>query len=66
MCFVEQTLNVRPVTPASDDPENLEALTQNYFIFGSSNVCIPFIPNAEVFLDRAKMFRSSQAYTDMI
>ena len=26
MCLVEQTLNSRPLTPASDDPEDLEAL----------------------------------------
>ena len=36
MCLVEQTLNARPITPASDDPADLEALTPNHFIFGSS------------------------------
>ena len=66
MCLVEQTLNARPITPSSDDPEDLEALTPNHFIIGRANVCIPFIPNAEVYANHRKMFRSSQAYADMI
>ena len=44
MCLVEQTLNARPITPASDDPEDLEALTPNHFILERARVCIPFIP----------------------
>ena len=66
MCLVEQTLNARPITPSSDDPEDLEALTPNHFILGRANVCIPFIPNAEVYANHRKMFRSCQAYADMI
>ena len=58
MCLVEQTLNARPITPASDDPEDLEALTPNHFILRRANVCIPFIPNAEVYSNHRKMFRS--------
>ena len=34
MSLVEQTLNARPITPASDDPEDLEALTTNHFNLG--------------------------------
>ena len=66
ICLVEQTLNARPNTPASDDPEDLEALTPNHFILGRANVCIPFIPNAEVYSNHRKMFRFCQAYADMI
>ena len=66
MCFVEQTLNARAITPASDDPEDLEALTPNNFILGRANVSIPFIPRAEVYSNHRKIFRSSQAYADMI
>ena len=66
MCLVEQTLNARPITPASDDPSDLEALTPNHFILGRANVCIPFIPNAEIYSNHRKMFRSCQAYADMI
>ena len=49
MCLVQQTMNARPITPASDDPEDLEPLTPNHFFLGRANVCIPFIPIAEVF-----------------
>ena len=66
MCLVEQTLNARPLTPASDDPEDFEALTSNHFIMGRANICIPFIPNAEAYANHRKMFRSCQAYADMI
>ena len=58
MCLIEQTLNARPFTPASDDPEDLEALTPNHSIIGRANVCIPFIPNAERCLDQSKLMQS--------
>ena len=32
MCLVEQTLNARPLTAISDDPEDLTALTPNHFL----------------------------------
>ena len=66
MCLVEQTLNARPITPASDDPEGLGALTPNHFIRGRANVCNPFLTNAEVYSNHRKMFRSCQAYADVI
>ena len=56
MCLVEQTLNARPTTPASDDPNDLEALTSNHFILGGANICIPFIPNAELYANHRKCF----------
>ena len=65
MCLGKQTLNARPITPASDDPSDLEALTPNHFL-GRANVCIPFIPNAEIYSNHRKMFRSCQVYADMI
>ena len=66
VCPIEQTLNVHAFAPASDDPEDLEALTPNHFILGGANTCIPFIPNAEGYSNHCKMFRSCQAYADMI
>ena len=65
MCLVERTLNARPITLADDDLEDLEALTLNRFFLGHANVCIPFIPNAEVYSNHLRMFRSYQAYEDM-
>ena len=66
MRLVEQTLNARPITPASDDPEDLEALTPNHFILGRAIVSIPFITIAEVYSNHRKMFRSCKANEDMI
>ena len=66
MFLVEQTLNARPITPASDDPANLEALPPNHFVLGRAKVCIPFIPNAEVYSNHRKMLQSCQAYAEMI
>ena len=57
MCLVEQALNARPITTASEDPADLEGLTPNHFIFGRANVCIPFNPNAEVYSNHRKMCR---------
>ena len=37
MCLVEQTLNARPLTAVSDDPEDLTALTANNFLLGREN-----------------------------
>ena len=50
----------------TDESSNLEALTPNHFILGGANVCVPFLPNAEIYSNHRKMFRSCQAYADMI
>ena len=42
MSLVKRTLNARPISPASDDPEDLQTLTPNHFILGRSYVCILF------------------------
>ena len=56
MCLVEQTFNAHPITSASDDPGALEALTPHHLILGRANVCIPFIPNADVYTNHRQMF----------
>ena len=66
MCLVEQTLNARPLTCVSNDPDDLEALTPNHFLLGDPNVAVPFLPNAERYSDLRKMFKTSQCYADMI
>ena len=66
MCIVEHTLNGRPLTPVSSDPEDLEAITPNHFLIGRAGICIPFIPQAEKYTDLRKAFRASQAYALMI
>ena len=47
MCLVEQTLNARPLTAVSDDPEDLTALTPIYFLLGRENASSPFMPSNE-------------------
>ena len=41
VCTVEQLLNNRPLTAASSDVENLEALTPNHFLLGRSTIDYP-------------------------
>ena len=51
MCLVEQTLNARPLTAVSDDPEDLTALTPNHFLLGRENASAPFMPSSERYHD---------------
>ena len=66
MCLVEQTLNARPLTAVSDDPEDLTALTTNHFLLGRENASAPFMPSSERYNDLRKSFKTAQAYADMI
>ena len=56
MCLVEQSLNARPLTAVSDDPEDLTALTPNHFLRGRENASAPFMPSSELFHDLRKSF----------
>ena len=66
MYLVEQTLNARPLTPVSSDATDLEAITPNHFLLGNKNLCLPYLPGAEQFVDHRKLFRQKQAYADLI
>ena len=55
MCIVEQDLNARPLTPVSSVVDDLEALTPNHFLLGNRNVCLPYLPCAEEFIDHRKL-----------
>ena len=66
MCLVEQTLNARPLTAVSDDPEDLTALTPNHFLLGQENASAPFMPSSERYHDLKKSLKTAQAYADMI
>ena len=41
MCLVEVSLNARLLTPVSDDPDSLEALTPNHFLLGQHSLAFP-------------------------
>ena len=66
MFLVEQTLNARPLTSVSDDPDDLEALTPNHFLLGRASLAAPFLPDAQCYTDLRRVFGVSQAYSDMI
>ena len=66
MCLVEQTLNARPLTAVSDDPEDLTAITPNHFLLGRENASAPFMPSSERYQDLRKSFKTAQTYADMI
>ena len=42
MYFLQETLNMRPVAAASDDPEDLEVFTANRFFAVCANICVFF------------------------
>ena len=65
-CLVEQTMNARPLTPVSDDPEDLEALTLNHFLLGRPVVAEPFMPDSVRYVDCRKMYKVAHAYNQMI
>ena len=44
MCQVEHTLNERPPSSFSNDPNDLEASTHHQFLLGRSNISVPYIP----------------------
>ena len=41
-------------TPVSSDVNDLDALTPNHFLLGNRNVCLPYLPCAEEFVDLLK------------
>ena len=63
-CLVEQSLNARPLVPASHDATELDALTPNHFLLGTAGSILPSHQRAEV--DHRKRYVRAQAYSDAI
>ena len=66
MCIVEQTLNYQPLSPVSSEPQDFEALRPNHFLLGRLSNSLPYIRDAEKFVDSRQMFKNAQAYADCI
>ena len=64
-CLVEQALNIRPLTPVSDDPNELEALTLNHFLLGRSFHALPSRVSGDE-LDLRRRYTKAQAYANAI
>ena len=63
--LVEQSLNARPITPVSADPNELDALTPNHFLLGRSTCNLPSLATDNDF-DHRKRYIRSQAYANAI
>ena len=63
-CLVEQSLNARPLVPASADPTDLDVLTPNHFLHGTSSSVLPSHQQADV--DHRKRYARAQAYSDIV
>ena len=64
-CLVEQSLNARPLTAVSSDPNEIEALTPNHFLIGQRSVSFPSIATDEHF-DHRKRYLCAQGYANAI
>ena len=51
-------------SPESLDVNDLE--TKHHFLFGIKNVCLPYLPCADEFVDHRKLFRQTQVYASFI
>ena len=62
MCLVKQTLNARPLTSVSDNPDDLEALT-----LGRAKAATPFLTaGSQRYINLRRVCRVLQAYSDII
>ena len=66
-CLAEQFLNSRPLTAASSDPKDLDALTPSHFLFGGPSAASLFhVPEEDQPDDHRQRYRKSIAYANAI
>lgn len=61
ICQVEAMINSRPITPVSNDPHDLEALTPGHFLIGSPLVSFPEPNLKDVKMNRLDRWQRVQA-----
>ena len=61
---MEQSLNARPLVPASADATDLDALTPNHFLLGTAGSSL--LSHCECNFDHRKRYARAQAYSDAI
>lgn len=66
LCMVEQSLNARPLLPASADIADLEALTPNHFLLGRPSVALPWTLATPADVCPRKAFLRAEAYANDI
>ena len=66
MCLLEQTLNARPLTAVSDNPDELTALTTNHSLRGQDVASVAFLISGKRWQDLGKSIKTAQAYADML
>ena len=66
ICLVEQVLNARPLTCASSDPNDFEALTPNHFLLGRASVSLPVGVVKPDDFNHRRVFRQSQSHLSWI
>ena len=62
--IVEQSLNSRPLVPASADATEIDALSPNHFLLGITGSSLPSLTNCD--FDHRKRFARAHAYSDAI
>ena len=66
-CLVEQSLNARPLVPASTDATDMNALTPNHFLLGTAGSSLPSgSSHSKCDFDHRKRYARAQAYSDAI
>ena len=66
MCLVEQVLNARPLTCASSDPDDFEALTPNHFLLCRAAVALPVGVVKPDDFNHRRVFRESRLHVSWI
>ena len=65
-CLEKKTLNARPLTPVSCDPNDFDALCQNHFLLGRPSSRLPSMNPALNDFDHRKHFARAEAFANAI